>query len=134
MTRKIRLGLLAITAATITTVGLPSGAAGAETTSGDCPDRPMAQYFAPMLDPIVYFRMPGGDFESGEGNWSFGGGARIESGSQTLMPADRNDSHSVVLPPGATLRSEDICVDGAATVMRFFAKPKGLLGLVVVTV
>lgn len=124
-----------VAALTIGAVVAPVTTAGA--TRGSCPERELAQTFGPFLDPIWYFPLPAGDFESGPGQWSLRGGARISAGSnQTMLdlPGAGIDDHALLLPPGATARAATVCVEGTAPVMRFFARPTGLLGALVVTV
>lgn len=140
----VRAALAALVVAGAT-VGWPSTASAASAGSAggsagdaapvECPDRPTDATFAPFLDPIQYFPLPDGDFEGGQGSWTFRGGARVaKDANQTLLRLGDGHERSLVLPPGASARAESLCVEGTATVMRFFARPQGLLGAVVVVV
>lgn len=118
----------------IPTVGASVGSPGDD---GSCPQRELAPTFAPLLDPISYFPLPDGDFEAGAAGWALRGGARVAAGTnQTLLhlPESGGHSHALVLPPGSSARAATVCVEGTAPVMRFFAKPAGLLGALVVVV
>ena len=114
--------------------GLVPAAAGAS-PEPDCPTRVSAPIFSWALDPNLYFAMPGGDFEDGGSSWTLAGGARVASGvNETILPSSAGDTHALDLPSGAVATAAPLCVEGPATLMRFFARSKGLLGIAMVVV
>jgi hypothetical protein len=112
-------GLIALVLATLTVA--PATSAPAART---CEARDVAQPFVPWLDPLHYFLLPGGDFESTSG-WTFGGGAKIAAGNETFYVHGSGDRKSLSLPSGAWARTSPTCVDADEPTMRFFARNSG---------
>jgi len=112
---------------------VPAGAAQA--APEDCPTRVTAPIFAWALDWNQYFAMPGGGFEDGGNTWTTSGGARVASGvNETILSSSAGDTHALDLPSGSAATAAPLCVEGTATLMRFFARSKGLLGIALVVV
>jgi len=110
-------------------------ATAAEAAAPSCPSRQSAPVFSWALDPNLYFPMPGGDFEDGGRTWSTAGSARVVDGiNETVMPASDDDSHALNLPAGTSATAAPLCVNGTATLMRFFARSRGLAGIALVVV
>jgi hypothetical protein len=91
-----------------------------------CEARAVSQPFLPWLDPLRYFLLPGGDFESSSG-WILGGGAKISAGNEPFYVHGNGDAKSLSLPSGAWARTATICVDSDEPTMRFFTRNSGSL-------
>jgi len=110
-------------------------ATAAQAAAQSCPSRATAPVFSWALDLNQYFPMPGGDFEDGGRTWSTSGSARVVDGiNETVMPASDDDSHALNLPSGSSATAAPLCVNGPATLMRFFARSRGLAGIALVVV
>jgi hypothetical protein len=100
--------------------------ATASLASRTCEARAVSQPFLPWLDPLRYFLLPGGDFESSS-DWILGGGAKISAGNEPFHVHGNGDAKSLSLPSGAWARTAATCVDSDEPTMRFFARNSGSL-------
>jgi hypothetical protein len=89
-----------------------------------CEARAVSQPFLPWLDPLRYFLLPGGDFESSSG-WTLGGGAKVVAGNETFYVRSSADRKSLSLPSGGWARTAATCVDSDEPTIRFFARNSG---------
>lgn len=130
MTRKLLAPALAVTAALALA---PAANAGVLISSaGNCGDQALAQTFLRWADVANYTLGPGGDFESSSA-WELAGGAAVVDGNEPYYISNNPaDSHSLVLPSGASARSGSICVGVEHPDIRFMAKssdPLATLGV-----
>jgi hypothetical protein len=121
-TTALRRGALVATliAAAIPLLGL--GTATAASTG--CGTRDLSQPFTSWLDPGHYFLAPGGDVETTTG-WTLTGGARVVNGNEPFFAHNGSDSHSLLLPSGASARTPGTCVDTNEPTARFFVRNTG---------
>jgi hypothetical protein len=118
-----RCRLLLAGLATAATLAAPAAAAAATTADGaGCPDRPIAQPFAPWHDTADYFLAPGGDFEHGDGGWQLEGGARTGGGNEPFRIVAPTDARSLRLPPGSVATSPAFCIGVEHRALRLFAR------------
>ena len=132
MTRKLLIPVLAIAAF----AGAPAAAnAGLLVSSAtDCASQSLDQTFLRWADVANYTAQPGGGFESGPA-WSLSGGAAVVSGNERFFVTDdTTDSHSLLLPDGASAKSGSICVGIEHPDIRFLARTSDPLATVSVDV
>ena len=114
----------------------PAGSASAgilSQSARDCPSYPTAKVFAKWLDPFNYTPAPGGHFESSAG-LTFTGGAKIVAGNETSYVGSSAHRNSVLIPRGATVTTDAMCVGLDKPTVRFFAKRPGFALLPLMTV
>ena len=112
----------------------PAGTANAGVLSqsaGPCPSYASSKVFAG--DPFSYTLAPGGAFES-DSDLTLTGGARIVAGNESSYVHGSGDSHSVLIPRGATVTTGPICVGIDKPTVRFFAKRPSFALLPLMTV
>ena len=102
-------------------VTLAVAAAPASAAAAPCPEPPTTQPFASVGDANHYFLAPGGDFE-GDLEWQTTGSARQAWGHEPLAIAG---STALVLPPGASATSPEVCVSALHPHLRFGARAGG---------
>ena len=132
-----RLAGLALTGATAAlALGVLSVAPAdaALISTGACNGAALSQPFAAFGDTASYELLPGGDFEGSLAGWSLQGGARVVAGSEPFAATQTLGSHSLLLPPGATVQSPLTCVNAGYPAFRFFARNQGLGSTVVAQV
>jgi hypothetical protein len=127
MTLRMLLRLAALGAIVTTCSLLGVSPAGAD-TSAACAAPVLSQPFLPWLDPSSYFLAPGGSFESSDSGWTLSG-ASVVSGNEPWHVAGADDSHSLLLPAGASASTPAICIGLADPTVRFFARNTAPLGL-----
>ena len=135
MTRRISRILFAAAVAAMALLA-PVGSASAgilSQSAGPCPTYASSQVFARWLDPTNYTLAPGGAFESASG-LTLTGGARIVAGNETSYVHGSADRNSVLLPAGATVTTDPICVGIDKPTVRFFAKRPSFALLPLMTV
>src|SRR3954466_772845 len=93
-----------------------------------CDNGAGSQVFAQFGDDNNYFLAPGGDFESGAGDWTDNGASVV--GDQEPWEVGGDGSPPPDIPAGRTVTSPTICVGIEHPSMRFFAHHSGggLLG------
>ena len=91
------------------------------------------QAFKRFGDYDYYVLAPGGAFE-GEPDWERKKGAKIVAGNEPFYVHDTSDSHSLLLPDGASATSPAMCFDFADWHLRFFARDGGSGGRVQVKI
>jgi hypothetical protein len=89
-----------------------------------CSGQTYVQPFVPWQDYANYVMLPNGSFES-TGGWALSGGASQVSGNETFYVNDRQDSHSLALPPGGSATSPSMCFTLLHPDLRFFARNTG---------
>jgi hypothetical protein len=135
MKRRTRRILFAAAVAAMALLA-PAGSASAgilSQSAGVCPGYQSDTVFSRYLDPFSYTLGPSGDFESADG-LALTGGAKIVSGNETSSVAGPGDSHSLLLPRGATATTAAICVGLGNPTVRFFAKRPSFALLPLMTV
>jgi hypothetical protein len=131
MTRAALGACAAIAAAAA--LATPAQAGVLTTSAKDCGTPELTQPFARWLD-YSYYKHVGG-FEQGTDGWTLAGGARVVSGNATQRVHAAGDSHSLLLPSGATATTPPVCVGLNEPTLRYFArKNKGLLSTLTVSV
>ena len=94
------------------------------------PDGCVAQHdvsnpFTSWSDSADYALAPGGDFESGVGDWTLTKNANLTAGNQPYQIHDTSGSNSLELPGGAVATSPAMCIDASYPYFRLFAKKLG---------
>jgi hypothetical protein len=120
-----RRRLTAALALVATAVVVTAPAASAATVS-PCTIRQESTPFARWGDSHSYFLMPNGGFESGSAPWAVSGGAAVANGNESYFVNGAADSHSLVLPAGASAKSQTICVGRGESSVRLFVKNPGV--------
>jgi hypothetical protein len=109
---------LAAPAARAETVHPATSAAGEQTCTAPVLFNPLTAF----KDKRDYFVAPGGDFEDPAlPGWTLSGGATVEAGNESFFVVDPTDAFSLVLPPGSSATSPELCVDLNYPTFRFFA-------------
>lgn len=129
--RLLPLGLLGALAL----FAVPAASAQAALIStASCDDSTLTQPFAAFGDPNDYKLVPGGDFEGSLAGWTLTGGATRVAGSEPFAATGSLGSSSLYLPAGASAQSPYTCVDAAYPMFRFFARNRGLLSTLAVSI
>jgi hypothetical protein len=124
-TRRARTALLGVVTGAALFAALPGAAsAGILTASApNCENGAATQAFAQFGDNSNYFLAPGGDFESGAGEWA-DNGARVVN-DQEPWEVVGEGSKALNIPAGRSVVSPTICVGLEHPTMRFFAHRSG---------
>ncbi len=115
-----RIGML-ITLATAVVSMLAVGAAPAASATGTCPGT-LESPFQAWDDPNAYVLAPGGDFESRTPDWTLSGGAARVKGNESFFVHRAKDTKNLLIPPGGSATSGEICTTVDMPLIRFFAK------------
>jgi hypothetical protein len=107
--------------------------AGADSGLLDGCATPLAQPFAPWLDPLSYGLVPGGSFEAGDPAWTLADGAAPAAGNEPWFVAGAGQ-RSLAIPNGATVVSQPFCIGLLWPTTRFFVRSTALLGVSTVAV
>jgi hypothetical protein len=102
-----------------------AAAVPAAARAASCPAVPVAQTFAPWLDPAWYMSAPDGGFEGGAVGWALTGGAATVAGNEPFYVRAATDHRSLALPAGATATSPTVCIGVEHPTVRFFAVNTG---------
>ncbi|MEA2467782.1 MAG: hypothetical protein QOJ57_1908 [Thermoleophilaceae bacterium] len=123
--RRARIALLGtLTGAALFAAGPSTASAGLLVQSApSCNNGAVSQPFAQFGDDNSYFLAPGGDFESGAGEWA-DNGARV-IGDQEPWKVNGPGSHALNIPAGRSVVSPTVCVGIEHPTMRFFAHRSG---------
>lgn len=114
---------------------IPAASAHAALINTDpCDNAALTQPFAPWGDSNSYKAVPGGDFEGSLAGWRLAGGAHVVAGSEPFGATGSVGKWSLALPAGASAQSPFTCVDFAYPTFRFFARNRGLLSTILVSV
>jgi hypothetical protein len=82
--------------------------------------------FQSFNDSNDYFLAPGGDFETGVGDWVVSEGGGVVAGSESFGVGSQSHAWSLALPvKGTAVTSPWICVTSDAPTFRMFIKNKG---------
>ena len=102
---------------------LAASLAHAETVAPPaCPAVELDTPFAKWNDFAKYFLVPGGDFESADKGWRLEGGAALAGEDESFGVRSLEGTSSLILPPGSTATSPEICVGLEYPTLRFFAR------------
>jgi len=82
----------------------------------------MTSPFARWGDTGKYFMLDNGGFENGSTDWTLAGGAKVVSGNESYHLNSTRDSHSLLLPTGASAQSDATCFDVNAQTVRLMVK------------
>ena len=110
-----------ITLATAVVSALAVGAAPAASATGTCPGT-LESPFRAWDDPNAYVLAPGGDFESRTPGWTLSGGAARVKGNESFFVHRAKDTKSLLIPPGGSATSGEICTTVDMPLIRFFVK------------
>lgn len=119
---KVLCGVVIVAAMTMTATA-KAGLLG--TGSASYCDQSPQQVFAPWGDSSYYASLLNGGFEGGSGGWLMSGGARVVSGNEPFFVGDADDSHSLLLPEGASATSATVCFAPGDWHLRLFARNVG---------
>jgi len=130
-TRVWTKGVVTLAAAALFAALPAAGASAALIDTSLCDGSALSQPFAPWGDNNNYKLLPGGDFEGSLSGYTFTGGAKKVSGSESFGATGDTGSYSVSIPAGGSVLTPATCVNAANPSYRFFYKSSGgLLGLV----
>ena len=130
MTRVWTRGIVTLAAAALFAALSAAGASASLIDTSLCDGAALSQPFAPWGDDNNYKLMPGGDFEGSLSGYTFTGGAKKVTGSESFGATGRTGSYAVSIPPGGSVLTPATCVNAANPSYRFFYKSSGgLLGL-----
>jgi hypothetical protein len=92
-----------------------------------CGQRVFEQPFSAFGDPMWYFLLDNGSFDSGTADWALGGAATTFSEPEPAFVDQAPDPSALSLSEGATATSTPVCVDVTSPTIRFFARARGAL-------
>ena len=122
--RRARIALLGtLTGAALFVAPSAANAGLLVQSAPSCDNGALSQPFAQFSDDNNYFLAPGGDFESGAGDWG-DSGARVVS-DQEPWNVNGAGSHALDIPAGHSVVSPTVCVGIEDPSMRFFAHRSG---------
>jgi hypothetical protein len=113
---------LSIASLTIASAQAATKSAAPITASTPCGTVSLSQPFVPWGDAKYFWLAPGGDFEGPLAGWTLSGGATKAAGSEPFAATGTLGAASLLLPAGASVQTPFMCVDGADTYFRFFAR------------
>jgi len=114
--------LLTGAAAFVATAVLAAPATASVTAaSAGCPDRAVAQPFAPWGDNADYFLAPDGGFEQGGAGWTLRGRATVTQGNEPFAVGASSDASALRLAAGSSATTAPICIGVEHRSIRFFA-------------
>jgi hypothetical protein len=119
---QLTAAFLIVSAACLVPVALADPYDDAATT---CGQRVFEQPFASFGDPMWYFLLDNGSFESGTTDWSFGGAASVFDVAEPAFVDPAADASALSLPEGSSATSTPVCVDVTSPTLRFFARSTG---------
>lgn len=119
MTRAWTLWICATAASLLALLGAGTAQAGL-ITGGSCSGA--TKPFAQWGDYRSYVFGANGGLELGGTGWALSGGASVVSGNESFFVHSPFDSHSLVLPTGASATTPPMCMGTTSTVIRFFLK------------
>jgi hypothetical protein len=129
-TRVWTRGVVTLAAAALFAALPAAGASAALIDTSLCDGAALSQPFAHWGDNNNYKLMPGGDFEGSLSGYTFTGGAKRVSGSESFAATGDLGGSSVSIPAGGSVLTPATCVNAANPSYRFFYKSSGgLLGL-----
>jgi hypothetical protein len=122
--RSLKLLALAVTLGTCIVGGSASRASadGSLLTGligGNCGST--SAVFAPWGDNSQYYFTQNGGFEDGSAGWTLSGGAAVVGGNEPFDVHSASDSHSLLIPSGASATSPSLCFGLLYPGVRFFA-------------
>ena len=88
-------------------------------------DHTLSTPFEAWSDSADYALAPGGDFESGAGDWTLTKNASLSAGNQPFQVGNTDGSSSLELPGGAVATSPPMCIDATYPYFRLFARKLG---------
>ena len=100
-------------------------ASSSQSVGVSCPSGVVEHPFA--LDPLSYYLVPGGTFESGAPGWQLNNGARIVDGNSTFYAHGAGEKKSLYLPSGSNAVSPPVCVGLLDAVIRLYAQNRGVI-------
>ena len=107
-----------LAAASVTTGTAFAGKAPAVSGNCDWMNTPLPTPFAPWDDFGQYFLISGGDFEGDLTGWTLNDGATTVFGNDSYQLGSPSDSHSLLLPNGASVTTPEICVTAQSPDLR----------------
>ena len=91
----------------------------------DWMDATLPTPFAPWNDFGQYFLLSGGDFEGDLSGWELTNGAAVVSGNESYQIGSSSDSQSLLLPPGSSVTTQDVCVTAQSPDLRVALRSTG---------
>jgi hypothetical protein len=107
---------VAAVAAGAATAGPPKS--GTVTGLCDWMDATLPTPFAPWDDFGQYFLLSGGDFEGDLSGWTLSDGAAVVSGNESYQIGSPTDHQSLLLPPGSSVTTPNVCVTALSPDLR----------------
>lgn len=121
---------LALAALAAASLAAPSQASAALVQTAPCDGAALTQPFSRWGDARWYKLVPGGDAERSVSGWTYTGGAKRVSGSETFAATGKLGAWSFSVPAGGSVTTAATCVNAAYPSFRFFVKSSGgLLGV-----
>jgi hypothetical protein len=74
--------------------------------------------FAPWNDFGQYFLLSGGDFEGDLSGWTLNDGAAVVAGNESYQIGSSADDQSLLLPPGSSVTTPQVCVTAQSPDLR----------------
>jgi hypothetical protein len=107
-------------------VALGVGAAApAAAHAASCPSVPVAQTYAPWMDPAYYASAPNSGFEASGTSWTLSGGAATVQDNEPWHVRSATDHVALALPTGAAAKSATVCIDANHPTTRLFVRNTG---------
>jgi hypothetical protein len=120
------IGALTLGACALASLTLGVGSAKAGLFG--CNYAPAGQTFSQWGDMSYYVPVQGGSFEA-TGGWSLSGGAKIVDGNNPFYLGSKDDSHSLLLPPGSSALTPGVCLTLLTPTLRFVGSASDASGV-----
>jgi hypothetical protein len=84
----------------------------------DWMDATLPTPFTPWNDFGQYFLLSGGDFEGDLSGWTLSDGAAVVAGNESYQIGSPTDDQSLLLPPGSSVTTPEVCVTAQSPDLR----------------
>lgn len=88
----------------------------------------LEQPFLPFGDPLSYFLLRNGSFESGAADWGLTGAATLIEEDEPDFVDSSDDSTALLIPRGSAATSAPVCVSVLTPTIRFFTRTNNAAG------
>jgi hypothetical protein len=122
ITNRIRVLAAGVMASSSLLVAATPAAAGTADEAPGCPPVVLETPFTYWNDYAKYVRLADGGFESDGAGWKLTGGAAAADGNEPFYVRAPEDKRSLLLPPGSSATSPEICIGLEYPTLRFFAR------------
>jgi hypothetical protein len=121
ITNRIRVLAAGVLASSSLLIAAGPALAGTAGEAPGCPPAVLETPFARWNDHAKYVLLADGGFERDAAGWTRAGGAKAADGNEPFYVRAPEDKRSLLLPPGSSATSPEMCIGLEYPTLRFFA-------------